>query len=122
MKNLNVKALFKPPFFLAICVAFIHLACKMDINQPVEAPNSFWDESLNTHPKGAAFQKLLDDYVKKGLPGVVMFVKSPQGIWNGAAGYAKIETKEPMTPMHLFHSESIAKTNTATAVMMLVDE
>ncbi len=113
---------FKPPFLLTISLALLHFACKMNINEPVEAPKGSWDARLNTHLKGAAFQKLLDDYVKRGLPGAVMFVKSPQGIWNGAAGYAKIETKEPMTPMHLFHSESIAKTNTATAVMMLVDE
>jgi len=118
----HTKSFIKTQLLLMICLAAMHFACKMDINQPVEAPKGSWDESLNTHPKGAAFQKLLDDYVKRGLPGVVMFVKSPQGIWNGAAGYAKIETKEPMTPMHVLHSESIAKTNTATAVMMLVDD
>ena len=44
-----------------------------------------------------------------------------KGIWNGAAGYAKIETKEPMTPMHLHYSGSNAKTYTATAIMMLVE-
>ncbi|MFQ5641878.1 MAG: serine hydrolase domain-containing protein [bacterium] len=122
MKILNIKAFFKASFLLAICIAFIQLACKMDINQPVEAPKSSWDASLNTHPRGDAFQKVLDDYVKRGLPGVVLFVKSPQGMWNGAAGYAKIETKEPMTPVNLHYSDSMAKTYTATAIMMLVEE
>ncbi len=116
------ESFFRLPLLLWICLVLTHAACKMDINDPVEAPNGFWDASLNTHPKGAAFQKLLNDYVKRGLPGLVMFVKSPEGIWNGAAGYARLETRERMTPMHLHHSASIAKTYTATAVMMLVDE
>jgi len=122
MKSLNIKAFCSPSFLLAICVAFIYFACKLDINQPIEAPNGFWDESLNTHPRGVAFQKLLNDYVRRGLPGVVMFVKSPEGIWNGAAGYAKLETKTRMTPMNLHYSDSMAKTYTATAIMMLVEE
>ncbi len=122
MKILDIKAFFKAPFLLAMCIAFIQFACKLDVNQPVEPPPNSWDESLNTHPKGAAFQKLLDEYVKRGLPGVVMFVKSPVGIWNGAAGYAKLETKELMTPTNLHYSDSMAKTYIGTAIMMLVEE
>lgn len=122
MKNLNIKTFFKPSILLAVCVAFMHLACKMVINQPVEMPENSWDESLNTHRKGAEFQQLLDDYIAKGFPGLVMFVKSPQGIWNGAAGYARIETKERMTPAHLFLSGSNAKPYTAAAIMLLVED
>ena len=116
------ESFFRLPLLLVICFALVHFACKMNINEPVEAPKGSWDASLNTHPKGAAFQQLLDDYVKRGLPGLVMFVKSPEGMWNGAAGYARLETRERMTPMHLHHAASIAKTYTATAIMMLVDE
>lgn len=122
MKKVSIKAHCRLSLLLALGLAFIVSACKLNINQTVETPNTFWDESLNTHPRRAEFQQLLNNYVRRGLPGVVMFVKSPRGIWNGAAGYAKIETKEPMTPTNLHYSDSMAKTYTATAIMMLVEE
>lgn len=122
MPSVSLKAVPKRQLLGAICIVLIHVGCKADIVAPLEAPVNAWGPRLNTHPKGAAFQALIDDYVRRGLPGVVLYVKSPVGVWNGAAGYAKLETREPMTPMHLHHSGSNAKTYTATAVMLLVEE
>ncbi|MFQ5605649.1 MAG: serine hydrolase domain-containing protein [bacterium] len=122
MNSFNLKTIIKPPFPLALILALVLFACKMSIVEPVETPKNAWDESLNTHPRGAAFQNLLDDYIASGFPGLVMFVKSPEGMWNGAAGYARLETKERMTPAHLFPSGSNGKPYTAAAVMLLVED
>jgi D-alanyl-D-alanine carboxypeptidase len=97
-------------------------SCTLDVPTSVESPPETWDPTLNTHPDGPELQALLNQYVREGLPGVVLFVRTPQGLWNGAAGYAHIETSEPMLPTHLHHAESITKMYTATAVMFLVED
>jgi D-alanyl-D-alanine carboxypeptidase len=42
-------------------------------------------------------------------------------LWNGAAGYAKIETGDAMVPTHRHHGASVTKMYTATAAMMLAE-
>ena len=106
----------------ALAVALLAAGCTLDINEPVEPPSLTWDPALNTHPDGPAFQGLIDRHVREGLPGVVLFVRTPQGQWNGAAGYAKIETSEPMVPTHLHHAASVTKMYTATAVLLLAED
>jgi D-alanyl-D-alanine carboxypeptidase len=106
----------------ALVAAVIAASCTLDINAPIEPPPDTWNPALNTHPDGAAFQKLLDRYVGQGLPGVVLFVRTPHGLWNGAAGYAKIETAAPMSPTHRHFAASITKMYTATAVMLLAED
>jgi D-alanyl-D-alanine carboxypeptidase len=96
--------------------------CTLDIESPVSVPEATWDSNQNTHGAGALFQGLLDKYVSKGMPGVVLYVQTSQGIWNGAAGYAKIETSTRMLPTHLHHAASVTKVYTAAAVMLLVED
>jgi D-alanyl-D-alanine carboxypeptidase len=68
-------------------------------------------------------QALLNKYVAQGVPDVVLLVQSPkEGLWMGAAGKANLETGEPMSPCTLNYPQSIAKTFTATAMMMLAEE
>jgi len=94
----------------------------MDVPTSVESPSETWDTDLNTHPRRSELQDILDQYVREGLPGVVLFVRTPQGQWNGAAGYANIEAAQPMLPTHLHHAASITKMYTATAVLLLVED
>ena len=105
-----------------LAIALLTASCTLNINEPVEPPSETWDPSLNTHTEGSALQDLLNRYVDEGLPGVVLFVRSPQGQWNGAAGYAKIETAEPMLPTHLHHAASVTKMYTATAILLLAED
>jgi len=97
-------------------------ACTLDITAPIQPPPDLWDPALNTHPAGATFQELLDRHVREGLPGAVLFVRTPEGVWNGAAGYAKVETGEVMTPTHRHHAASVTKMYVATAAMILAEE
>jgi D-alanyl-D-alanine carboxypeptidase len=98
------------------------VACTLDITTPETLPPNTWDSSWNTHPDGALFQEMLNRHVKDGLPGVVLLVRTPNGLWNGAAGYAKLETAIPMTPTHRHFAASVTKMYMATAVLMLVED
>ncbi len=97
-------------------------ACTLDLVAPVVPPPDTWDPALNTHPDSVVFQALLDRYVREGLPGVVLLVRTPQGEWNGAAGYAGIETGDRMLPTHRFHGASVTKMYMASAVMLLAED
>ena len=97
-------------------------ACTLHTAVPVQTPPQPWDPTLNTHPDSMAFQRLLDRYVREGMPGVVLLVRTPRGQWNGASGYAGIETHERMLPTHLHHVASVTKMYVAAAVMLLAQE
>lgn len=97
-------------------------ACTLDLISPSSQPPTVWDPTRNTHPNAGEFQELLDRYTKRGLPGVVFLARAPQGLWNGAAGFAKIEAAVPMTPSHRHHSASVTKMYTAAAVMLLIED
>ena len=84
-------------------------ACTLDGSEPLESPPESWDPALNTHPAGAEFQQLLNRYVHQGIPGVVVLVRTPDGQWNGAAGYAKLETSSAMVPTHRHYAGSVTK-------------
>lgn len=107
-----------PALAAVVCVA----GCTLDIYAPLEPPPETWDPTLNTHPNGPVFQELLNRHVREGLPGVVLLVRTPQGQWNGAAGYAKIETAEPMLPTHRHFAASVTKMYTAAAVLLLAED
>lgn len=97
-------------------------ACTLEITAPGGSPPDAWDPALNTHPDGAVFQGLLGRAVREGLPGVVLLVRTPQGQWNGAAGYARIESSDPMTPTHRHFAASVTKMYTAAAVLLLAQD
>ena len=70
----------------------------------------------------------LRDYIphvlrQNGTPGLNLAVaRHHQIIWRAGFGYADLERKTPMTPRTVFHSGSMGKTYTATAVMQLVEQ
>lgn len=80
-------------------------------------------DSSQVNPKGVAYQGLIDRVVTRGVPGVVLLVRTPsEGLWIGAAGKSKIETGDAMLPCHVHHSASVAKMYMGTAAMLLVEE
>jgi D-alanyl-D-alanine carboxypeptidase len=105
----------------SLCLITLAGGCTLDIDVRVEPPPENWDPSLNTHPSGPVFQNLLDEQVHDGLPGAVLYVRTPEGLWNGAAGKAKLETATPMVPTHRFPAASVTKMYTATAVLLLAE-
>jgi D-alanyl-D-alanine carboxypeptidase len=107
---------------LAVVASLGAACCTLTVTAPIEPPPESWDPAVNTHPDGALFQELLDRYVREGLPGVVLLVRTPLGQWNGASGYAKVETQVPMVPTSRHHAASVTKMYTATAVMLLAED
>ena len=107
-----------PPLF----AAFLLFACTLDPTAPLVPPPDSWNPDWNTHPNGSGFQELLGRYVDEGLPGVVLLVRTPEGLWNGAAGYSKVETADLMLPTHRHHAASVTKMYTATAILLLAEE
>lgn len=105
-----------------LLIIVMSASCTLDIAAPVEPPPDTWDPALNTHPDGPVFQALLDRYAGEGIPGVVLLVRTPEGLWNGAAGYARIENAERMTPTHRHFAASVTKMYIATAVLILAED
>jgi D-alanyl-D-alanine carboxypeptidase len=112
-------------FVVATLVFFILFSCKKtELNEPVSSncSLSFADSSAN-NPKNLIYQALLDKYVKEGLPGLVVLIRTPnEGLWIGSSGYARIEDKTLMKKCNIVYSASIGKTYCAVAIMQLVDE
>ncbi len=77
---------------------------------------------IQIHSKSEEVHTLLDKYVRKGLPGLSVFIHTPEGWWEGAAGYASIEHNIELEPCHLFSSASLMKPITAAAIMMLEED
>lgn len=58
----------------------------------------------------------------QGTPGLNLAVGyKGRLIWEAGFGYADVASEKPMTPETVYHSGSLGKTYTATAVMQLVD-
>ncbi len=112
-------------FVISTLVFFSVYSCKKaELNEPVSSDCSlaFADSSAN-NPKNSTYQAVLDKYVKKGLPGLVVLIRTPnEGLWIGASGYARIEDNTPMKKCNIVYSGSIAKTYTAVAIMFLYEE
>lgn len=105
-----------------LTIILLSVGCTLNVNESLKPPPEAWDPGLNTHSNGTQLQDLLNHYVREGLPGVVLLVRTPQGQWNGSAGYAKIETGDPMLPTHRHHAASVTKMYTATAVLLLAED
>lgn len=72
---------------------------------------------------GQELQAIMDRYTSKDLPGVALAIYSEsEGWWSAASGYAKTESKTPMTVDHLQYLQSVTKTYAAVAALRLSEE
>ena len=72
--------------------------------------------------RGPLLQEIMDKYAAMGIPGVAAAVVDPDGPWEGASGFARIEDLTPMTPANLQYSQSVSKSYMAVAILMLYEE
>jgi D-alanyl-D-alanine carboxypeptidase len=86
-----------------------------------ENPALYSDQS-STHPDRARFQAYLEDAVRAGLPGAVLLVRTPDGTWTGAAGYADLANDVPWKPSMIGRVGSITKTFTAAVMLKLMEQ
>ena len=79
-------------------------------------------DKISINPYGQEYQSILDKYVKQGLTGAVLLVRTrEEGTWIGTAGYSRLEDRTPMRPDSVFYALSSTKSYTATATLMLRD-
>lgn len=74
------------------------------------------------HPRATSYQNLINDYVKKGLPGISLLVEDEDGIFVGASGKADIENNIDFTPCHISKAASITKLLVGTLTLKLQEE
>ncbi|MEO6675284.1 MAG: serine hydrolase domain-containing protein [Ginsengibacter sp.] len=102
---------------------FIFTACKKDWSVPANSCSLSFQDSSQKNPKDNAYRLLLERYVSRGVPGIVLLVRTPkEGLWIGAGGKSKIETGDPMLPCAIHHSGSVAKMYMGTAIMLLAED
>ncbi|MFK7971802.1 MAG: serine hydrolase domain-containing protein [Bacteroidia bacterium] len=100
-------------------------ACKVD---PKEELAGYYDCELSfpanaqSHPKSLELQAALEKQIERGFPGATMLVKSPEGLFMGAAGKADIGLDVDMEICHKHLVASISKVYTATVTYALVDQ
>ncbi|MEM7367576.1 MAG: serine hydrolase domain-containing protein [Bacteroidota bacterium] len=112
----------KTNLYLFLLVGLMCISCNQEAIAPYQACQDVFPSSP-THAKAAEFQSALEEYVSKGVPGVVAAIYTPnEGLWVGAAGKAVIETAEPMNPCNLFFSASLAKTYHVVAALALAED
>ncbi len=77
----------------------------------------------NDHLQSADIQRLLDNYVRKGIPGISTVISSgTQGFFYGSSGYASLSNMTLLQACNTFRVASLTKTFMATAIMQLAEE
>ena len=95
-------------------------ACKADIERPSsECPCTL---DYSDHPRDAALRAVVDERVSAGLPGLSAAIRTPEGVWAYAAGYANLEDQVPMNICHVHHLASVAKTWYAALALLLQEQ
>jgi len=80
--RLQIRVLILAGFFLCSGCQPEYIGPTVDCSyiNPVESA---------VHPKDEAFRALLNQYVRQGLPGIILLVRDEQGVWINAAGKAE---------------------------------
>lgn len=92
--------------------------CGKDIGESADCTYS----ATTSHPRAAAYQAVLDQYVAKGLPGISALVRDENGVWVGASGKADIAENIDMKPCTVSKACSITKTFIGALCLRLVEE
>ena len=94
---------------------------KEALEQPV-IPVTTAQPFKTNHSKGSEIQKIIDEYTRKGVPGIVVALKDAEGVWEGASGVAQVETNQKLTTGFVHPGASLTKMYTAALVMRLKEQ
>ncbi|MCB9764346.1 MAG: beta-lactamase family protein [Alphaproteobacteria bacterium] len=78
--------------------------------------------AFDEHPHADRYAGILEDGLALGLPAISVAVRSPEGLWLGAAGEADLSQGIAAEPCHRFYIGSVSKVFGATAALRLVDQ
>ena len=107
-----------------ISVIFLFTDCTKHFIAPTDIclDNPEFLQSSLAHPKGEAFQAVLDKYISDGIPGATLLVADSHGVWAGAAGYADIQNNIVMQPCHILKPGSVTKMIIGNVMWQLQEE
>ena len=107
-----------------ISVIFLFTDCTKHFIAPTDIciDNPEFLQSSLVHPKGEAFQAVLDKYISDGIPGATLLVADSHGVWAGAAGYADIQNNIVMQPCHILKPGSVTKMIIGNVMWQLQEE
>ncbi len=108
--------------FISLLFTITLTNCKEDTIKPSSICNIDFADSSATHPNGKYYQDIIDRYVAKGLPGIVLLIEDTNGVWIGYAGKADIENNIDMKPCTVSKVASITKFFMGALTMMLNEE
>ena len=98
------------------------IGCKEDQVKPTtNCTIPSWDNSSD-HIDGNDFQKIIDEYTTKGLPGISILIRNENGVWAGSSGMADIDEGVKMLPCHVSKIASVTKSYIGVLSMVLVEE
>ncbi|MGB0864209.1 MAG: serine hydrolase domain-containing protein [Saprospiraceae bacterium] len=98
-------------------------SCKDSLIAPTVVCTEDANITVNSsHPKAAALQAKMDEFIGKGIPGITVLIADDNGIWTNSAGYADIENDIKMQPCHLNKLGSITKMMVGTLAWQLIQE
>ncbi len=111
--------------YFTLLFIFIALqACqKSEVARPGVLNCPLEDKTLyQVNPKSSQYQALIEEYVHKGLPGVILLVKDEQGFYIGSAGMADIKEGIKLQPCHVSKIASITKFMLGVATLRLQEK
>ncbi len=80
------------------------------------------DPAYADHPRASQYQGIIDQFVALGLPGISLYIQSPEGEWAGAGGMADIEAGVSFQPCTVSKVASITKMMVGTLTMLLAED
>jgi D-alanyl-D-alanine carboxypeptidase len=111
-----------PIFLLGLCLVYL-ISCNPDEKIPyTNACTLPPGDSSSIHPKASEYQAVLDEFTRKGLPGIAAAIRDQHGLWMGGSGKADIEKDIDFLPCHISKSASITKMLVGTLTFMLIEE
>lgn len=101
----------------------IHSCKKDEVKRPTTISCPIQDNAdFIANPKSDQYQALIDKYVGKGLPGVILLIKDPDGFYIGASGMADVKEGVKMQPCHISKICSITKFMIGVAIMRMQEK
>jgi|GEM_PF-243267 D-alanyl-D-alanine carboxypeptidase len=110
--------------FLFFLMMILGQSCqKADITRPTKLDCPLEDQAVyQVNPQSEQYQSLIEEYVKKGLPGVILLVKDDNGFYIGSAGMADIKEEIKLQPCHISKIASITKFMLGVSAMRLQEK
>jgi D-alanyl-D-alanine carboxypeptidase len=115
-------------YILVLSIVLLLLSCNIVDSLSDQLPSGYYDTVAPTgvdiieNPNSDIYQEYLNSYVKQGLPGAIVLIDSPEGLWIGSAGKCDIKRDVKMDPFSISRIGSFTKMFFSVVILKLVDQ